>query len=196
MELIELKINKDENKIVTAIALVNSPAVEEDFLSFSDESFLSFSDDSMELLGCAMIPDKVMVKQKPNGEQFKCFFSKETIREAAQIFMQNGFQFSTNIEHSSTPADSFIFQSYIVDNTKGISAPKGINVSDGSWIVGVKVNSPKVWSEIKNGNLKGFSIEGFFDRFQIEFSEEREKISKQNFFSRLTTLTNDLKSYD
>ena len=51
----------------------------------------------------------------PEGEGYNVFFTAETIRQAAQVYFQRGFQHNMNVQHSDKDAESFVFQSYIVD---------------------------------------------------------------------------------
>ena len=37
-----------------------------------------------------------------------------------------------------------------------------LNVPIGTWMISVKVNNDKVWQQVKAGEVKGFSIEGYF----------------------------------
>lgn len=164
LPIIELKINELEDSYVSAISIVNSPAIESDFLSFNQVQNFAVNDEKFELLGYAMQADKPIFRTSPSGDYY-AVFSKATIRQIAQVFAQKGLFNSTNIEHSATPAESFVFQSYIVDIEKGINAPKGLPNLDGGWIVGVKVCSPEIWQKIKKNELAGFSIEGVFSLF-------------------------------
>jgi len=165
LPVIELLIDEANESFVSAIALVENPAIESDFIAFNSQQNFAANDERQELLGAAMIPDKPIFRNGDNGKNFYAVFSKDTIRQIAQVFAQKGLFNETNIEHTIIPADSFVFQSYIVDSEKGISAPKGIDAPDGSWIVGVKVNNPDVWQSIKQGLIKGFSVEGIFSLF-------------------------------
>ena len=164
LPLIELKIDAEADSFVSAIALVESPAIESDFIAFSQVEYFAVNDEKQELLGAAMIPDKPIYRKGDKGDYY-AVFSKDTIRQISQVFAQKGLFNATNIEHTMIPADSYVYQSYIVDDSKGIAAPKGINAPDGSWIVGVKVNNPTVWQNIKQGYIKGFSVEGVFELF-------------------------------
>lgn len=164
LPLIELTINPEDNSFVSAVALVESPAIESDFIAFSKtaKQYFSANDEMKELLGAAMIPDMPIYRNSEQTGEYVATFSKATIRQIAQVFAQKGFFNNTNIEHTLIPAESYIFQSYITDEAKGINAPKGIDVPDGSWIVGVKVLNDSVWQNIKSGHIKGFSVEGIF----------------------------------
>jgi hypothetical protein len=42
--------------------------------------------------------------------------------------------------------------------------PKGYEeVADGSWFLSYIVNDESIWQRVKEGEFKGFSVEGFFD---------------------------------
>lgn len=164
LPVIELKINEVEDSFVSAIALVERPAIESDFIAFNQVQHFAVNDEKQELLGLAMMPDKPIFRTGASGDYY-AVFSKDTIRQISQVFAQKGFFNNTNIEHTIIPADSYVYQSYITDEAKGISAPKGITAPDGSWVVGVKVNNPSVWQAIKSGLIKGFSVEGIFGLF-------------------------------
>lgn len=171
----ELKINVEDGAIVNAMAMVEHPAIESNFLAFGKQVEMAFAanDERMELLGAAMIPDQLIYRIDPKTkEEFEVFFSAETIRQIAQEYFKSGYQNNLNLNHTSIPAKSYIFQSYIVDSSKGLNAPMGIDVKDGSWIVGVKINDAKVWDDVKAGKVKGFSIEGVFEFIESKFSKE------------------------
>jgi hypothetical protein len=57
-----------------------------------------------------------------------------------------------------------MFESWIVDEKRGIKAMKGFeDVKDGSWFGSFKVENEDVWELVKEGKLKGFSVEGVFN---------------------------------
>ncbi len=73
----------------------------------------------------------------------------------------------------------YMIESFIIDSTRGISTPKGFEtLSEGSWFGSFKVDNDIIWNDfIKTGTFKGFSVEGFFNNQEAEFSaEEVEKI--------------------
>jgi len=189
----ELTINLDDDAIVSAISLVEEPAIESEFMAFGKQEYHQFNlnEDRMELIGAAMIPDQLIYRRDKQGNEFNVVFSKETIRQIAQQYFMLGFQHKTNIEHSTIPAKSFVFQSYIVDEKKGITAPKGVDAPDGSWIVGMKVTDQKVWNLVKEGKVKGFSIEGIFEMLdknkKMVKSQEDEIMELINSINKIIT---------
>lgn len=194
LPLVELTVNPDEDSFVSAIALVENPAVESDFIAFSENKIsiqFDANDEKQELLGIALIPNKPIYRNSPQTGEYACVFSTDTVRQIAQIYAQKGLFNNTNIEHTSIPAGSYVYQSYITDESKGISAPKGIDAPDGSWIVGVKVVDPQTWNDVKTGAVKGFSVEGIF---QLIDTNQTVNMSKQSlvddFMDALKNLMN------
>jgi hypothetical protein len=174
----ELRIDEANESFVEAIAIVDEPAIESNFLAFSkDQVNLTFAanDERMELLGAVMIPDMNIYRRDDDGKEYYVFFSADTIRQIAQVYFKKGFQSNLNLDHSATPAKSFVFQSYIVDTERGMSSLKGLNLPDGTWVVGVKVEDDAVWTDIKAYKLQGFSVEGIFQFFQIQ----KQKVDKE-----------------
>lgn len=192
----ELLIDENAESFVDAIALVDSPAIESDFLAFSKEqSELKFqvNEEKMELLGAAMIPDQLIYREGPQGG-YNVFFKKQTIREIAQVYMKRGLQTNLNLDHTEADAKSFVFQSYIVDSSMGMASPKNLDLVDGSWVVGVKVTDKQVWEEIKAGKRKGFSVEGLFQLIKSDFNinysmEETEVMDILKDISKLLSKT-------
>jgi hypothetical protein len=185
LPVFEIFIDEAENSFVDAIALVDKPAIESDFLSFNkEETKFQFSVDDenrMELIGAALIPDLNIYRQDANGDGYYVSFSKDTVRNIAQVFMKKGLQNSMNIEHSETPAHSYVYQSFIVDKDKGINSPKTLNLPDGSWVVGVKVTDNAVWNDIKQGKTKGFSVEGIFKIAEKKVKKTQSKEEQEVF---------------
>lgn len=169
----ELRVNEDGASGVESISLVDEPAIEENFFFFNAKERHQFqtNDEQQEIIGPAMIPDKRIYRRDKSGFEYEVYFTPETIRTVAQQYMKSGLQHSLNVDHSDKDAKSYIFQSYIVDSSKGINAPKGIECGDGSWIVGVKVEDKDVWADIKAGKMKGFSIEGLFNQVEVKDAE-------------------------
>jgi len=136
----------------------------------SSEFSFKADDDKMEITGAAIIPNKMIIRkspptiEKPNGEFYYVFFSEDTTRKLAERFMKAKLLDSSNIEHSEVDADSYVKESWIVeDPIFDKSTAMGLEYPKGTWVVTMKVNDPKVWKDIKNGKLNGYSIEGWFN---------------------------------
>lgn len=152
----------DEADGVSCISLVEFPAIEKNYLKFSEEErkkLVLGREDKQIITGAAMIPDLPIYRCDETGYEYYVSFTKETIEKSAQRFFKNGNQANVSLQHE-IPVDSvYVFESYIVDKERGIY-PTDLELPDGSWVVSMKVEDRALWEEIKNaGLLNGFSIE-------------------------------------
>ena len=172
-----------------AISMVESPAIESDFVALSKEEekrvFLE-SDERHMVYGAALIPDKDIYRN--NGEQeFYISFTKESIEKMSQDFMKNYRQNEVTLDHEEMANDITITESWLVEDPyKDKANALGINVPKGTWMVGMKVNQIDVWERVKSGELKGFSVESMISL---------EDFSKQNT-NNMTIETNDNMFWD
>ena len=93
------------------------------------------------------------------------------------MYLKNGFQNQTTLEHQHKLHGLTLVESWIVEDEKYDKSRKyGLNVPVGTWMGAVKVNNQDVWDEyVKNGKVKGFSIEGYFvDKMQNKNKEEQK----------------------
>lgn len=158
-----------------AISMVESPAIESDFVALSKEEevkvFLESEDRHM-VYGAALIPDKDIYRN--NGEQeFYISFTKESIEKMSQDFMKNYRQNEVTLDHEEMANDITITESWLVEDPyKDKANALGINVPQGTWMVGMKVNQIDVWERVKSGELKGFSVESMISL--EDFSKQNE----------------------
>lgn len=158
-----------------AISMVESPAIESDFVALSKEEevkvFLESEERHM-VYGAALIPDKDIYRN--NGEQeFYISFTKESIEKMSQDFMKNYRQNEVTLDHEEMANDITITESWLVEDPyKDKANALGINVPQGTWMVGMKVNQIDVWERVKSGELKGFSVESMISL--EDFSKQNE----------------------
>lgn len=157
-KIVEILFDEEES-FTKMVSFVKEPAIVSNFLHFSTASntSLNFSinEEKREVIGAFMIPDVLI----PRTEDTDVFFSKETIRKHAMKFMRDGMMHHLNMHHTAKKADSYVFQSFIVDSKAGVRAPDSLNLPDGTWVCGTKILSDELWKDIKTGDVKGFSIE-------------------------------------
>ena len=183
MKFFELVL--DEEKMlhgVDAISIVEHPAIEEDFITLSKDYKFEFKEVDNEkriLMGAAMIPEKPIYR-RDGEEEYYVFFTKETIQRAAELYLTNGKQGNATLEHQAKLTGLTLVESWIVeDSQKDKSAAYGLEYPVGTWMVSMKVNNDDVWEEyVKEGRVKGFSIEGWFmQRESIDASSINTELS-------------------
>ena len=174
--LLRLTINGDEDG-VNIISLVEFPAVERNFIQLSKEVKLSLKEEKRELLGVALIPDFPIYRRDEQGEYY-ITFSAEAIRKAAIDFYKKLNVNMADVEHSHDMENGITyFQSLIIDKENGICPTAFKDLPDGTWIVGCKVDNDAVWNAIKSGEVKGFSIDGYFHAEPEKQEEKHEEKS-------------------
>jgi len=189
MEIIELIIDEENMEFagVEAISVVDNPATEELFVALNEQKKFEFKQVDKEkrlLMGCALVPNKPIYRLDPKTKkEFYVYFSTETVRKASEMFFKESNQKNATLEHDVKLKGMTVVESWIVEdatmdksNLYGLEAPKG------TWVISMKVDDLDVWeNECKSGNVRGFSIEGYFaDSSKINHSQEHQAQSKIN----------------
>ena len=179
MRIVELIIDeKDETSGIEAVSVVESPAIESNFVALKSEEIKLAQVDSEKriLMGAVLIPEKPIYRK--NGEdEYYIYFSKDTVNKASQLFFKNGNQNNWTLEHNKEIKGLTVVESWIVEDTqKDKSAIYNLSVPVGSWMASVKVEDDTIWNDyVKTGKVKGFSLEGYF----ADKLEEKKQLSKQ-----------------
>ena len=116
--------------------------------------------------GPLMLADTPIYRSNSKFGEHYVTFSPETIKDIAIKFSKKGYQKNVNLMHDSNMQVEglVMFESFIVDKARGILPMAGYeDAKDGSWFGSFYVENPQVWQLIKEGKVKGFSVEGYFD---------------------------------
>jgi hypothetical protein len=180
MRIIELILDEDSiDAGVNAISIVEQPAIESDFIALSKDQEIKLAQIDKEkriLMGAALIPNKTIYR-KNGDDEYYVYFSQETISKASQLFLKQGNQAKSTLEHQMKLSDLTVVESWLVDDSaKDKSAYYGLSMPVGTWMVSVKVDNDEVWNDfVKTGKVKGFSIEGYFvDKTEMKAVEVDE----------------------
>ena len=188
--LLRLTINGEEDG-VNIISLVEFPAVERNFIQLSKEVKLSLNEEKKELLGVALIPDFPIYRRDEQGEYYIAF-NAESIRKIAIDFYKKLNVNMADVEHSHDMENGITyFQSLIIDKGQGICPTAFKDLPDGTWIVGCKIDNDSVWEAVKSGEVKGFSIDGYF---HAEPEKQEEKPEEKSTIDSLDDLFDWLES--
>ena len=167
MRIIEMLLDETDLKSgVDAISVVESPAIESNFVALNKEDRLELAEMNKEkrlLLGAALIPDKPILRVDDNDEEYYVYFSKDTVRKISEIFQKRKFQDRATEEHKTEIKGMTVVETWIVeDNQKDKSALYGLDVPVGTWMISMKADNDEIYAKAKSGQVKGFSIEGMF----------------------------------
>ena len=165
MRIVELILDEEQEIGIEAISVVENPAIEEDFIALKSQEFKLAEVDKEKriLMGALLIPNKPIYRR--NGEdEYYIYFSKDTVLKASQMYLMQGKQNNSTLEHQYQINGLSLVESWIVeDKVHDKSVKYGMDLPLGTWVGAVKVNNDKIWEEfVKTGKVKGFSIEGYF----------------------------------
>ena len=195
MDIIELVIDEQSEEFsgIEAISVVESPAIEEDFIALKNEDKIRLAEVSKEkrlLMGAALIPDKPIYR-KSGDHEFYIYFSKDTVAKASQMFLKSGNQGQATMEHATKKLDGMtVVESWIVESDLYDKSKKyGLDMPIGTWMVSMKVDNDEIWNNyVKKNKIKGFSIEGYF----ADKLSNRPKDKRKDTYSEDDKLLNDI----
>lgn len=177
MKIVELIMDDDDIYGVDAISMVDVPAIGENFVHFKEQQvqFKEADKEKRILLGAALTPDRPIYRKGEDGEEFYVFMSKETVRKAAERYLMKGLQGSSTLMHEEEVKGCVVVESWIKEGEHDKSMNFGMDLPNGTWCVAMKINNDVIWNEwVKEGKVKGFSIEAFFvDKMKVEKPEEK-----------------------
>jgi len=179
-KIIELVIaDESEELTIDAISLVTSPAIEQDFVFFGKDknnlTLAKIDEEKRMLVSPALIPNKQIFRYDPNTDSnYYVFFSKKTVADAAALYLKHNNHHKATYQHEDRVSGVLTIESWIKEGDQDKSKLYGFDLPDGTWFVKMKIENDEMWSKIKDGELKGLSIEGYF-------INKMEKMGKQQF---------------
>ena len=203
MRIVELILDEDQEIGIEAISVVENPAIEEDFIALKSQEFKLAEVDKERriLMGALLIPNKPIYRRNGDDEYY-IYFSKDTVLKASQMYLTQGKQNNSTLEHQYAIEGLSLVESWLVeDKVHDKSVKYGMDLPLGTWVGSVKVNNDKIWNEfVKTGKVKGFSIEGYFadkmERPKEEIKDELAKIEEAEADYLLSQVTAILKNKD
>ena len=153
-------------------------------------SFSVIDEEQRVVVGPVLVPQKLIRRvDKATREEYFVYFSEQTIKDVAEMMFKRNLQNRTNVEHDSfdTDTNNTLLESWIVtDPVHDKAKALGFDVPKGTLMQARRINDDKTWEMVKEGKLKGFSVEGMF--------LEKATVKKQNEDDQLmSTILNILK---
>jgi len=145
--------------------------------NMSKQYFQIDNDEKRIVLGPAMVPDQKIFRKDAMGNPYYVFFSPETIRMIAEKYMKNQYTRNNDLMHDGKAVrDVYVIESWIKEDDNDKSVKYGYEVPNGTWMIAMRIaKTPigdKVWNQVKEGKLNGFSVSGFFEEVQAFSKEE------------------------
>ena len=166
----------NKNNGVSAMSLVDDPAVDIDFLTFKKQDKIEFKVQDKEkriISGVALIPNKQIYRRDEQYGEYYAYFSKETVETLAYDFLLNNKQNNITLQHMSNGNGVKLIESWLSknENELGLQTPKG------TWYVSYKVENDEIWEEVKNGDFNGFSIEVYIPQVKVNLDKDISELT-------------------
>ena len=161
------------------IALVDSPAMMQEWLAFNEQKPYEFKmalQEEQRIVTAPVIVADLPIYRKVEDKEFYVVYKKDTNMQILQKYMLDGNQRKVKLTHDTSELSKgiFVFEVFISDASRGIKQPEGFDLPDGTIFCSMKVNNDDIWKRVKSGEVKGVSLEGFFDLEQEVILDEQE----------------------
>tara|TARA_R100000781_G_scaffold45123_1_gene30617 strand:- start:197 stop:1126 length:930 start_codon:yes stop_codon:yes gene_type:complete len=197
-KIVELVIQDDNEELaIDAISLVSAPAIEQDFVFFGKEknnlTFAKVDEEKRMLVSPALIPNKQIFRYDPNTDsEYYVYFSPETVRKASELYLKHNNHHKATYEHQDRVSGVLTVESWIKEGDSDKSKMYGYDLPNGTWFVKMKIENQELWNKIKDGELKGLSIEGYFtNKFE---AMQRQKPTTEQILSALNEIIQESKT--
>lgn len=179
----------DDNSLgLTAISLVDEPAIQEDFLAFAEQQMIWMSKgEKREIVSPILIPNQLILRQSDDGQFYYIRWTEETIRMAAEKYLAYGWFNNFTVMHptfynkdmkyeDALEKDIYMLRMWTIDDPQKDDANTkyGFNLPKGTLMVHLKVHNRKIWQRIRSKELKGLSIEAFTNIARANNNDKNE----------------------
>lgn len=176
MKVYEAIFKEGETQGIYALSLVEEPAMQDMWIALSEQpkkiEFTQINEDKRLLLGAALIPNK-KIYRNIDGNEFYITFSEETIEKLAHNFFKQQYNNNSSIEHETKVDGVSVVEGWIVqDPEKDKSNAYGKTYEKGTFVTMMKVDNDDVWQKVKQGEIKGFSIDALLGLQEINLKSE------------------------
>jgi hypothetical protein len=185
----------EEGMGLFGLSFVDNPAIQVELHAFKAEEAQKVffaSHEKREVVSPVMIPNQLIIREAM-GIPYYMRASEETIRKMYEKYMLSGNWNNFTYMHENMDADIservkegiYLQRLWIIEDEKNDDACTKYGFTDlpkGTLMMKCKVNNRQIWNEIKEGKLRGISLEAFFDKIntnkalQITYSKMKTKL--------------------
>ena len=179
---------------ISAMSLVDDPAMSIDMVCFSKEQNMKFSiqdETQHNILTCLVRVDFPILRVTQDGNPYYIVFNKDTAKVLCQRLMTDGMQQNISLQHNGKLIQGIQLQEvFIKDTEKGISPIGFEEAADGSLMGVYHITDEQLWNDCIEGRFKGISIESLLGI--EEFKKKCNKKIKKNNMSKIKEMLKKL----
>ena len=197
----------DEGLGLFGLSFVDNPAIQVEMHCFKNEPAKVYfaSHEKREVVSPVILPDQLIYREA-NGIPYYMRASADTIKKMYEKYMLSGNWNNFTYQHENIDAPMeeraldgvYLQRLWIIEDEKNDDAftKYGFdNLPKGTMMMKCKVNNRQIWNEIKEGNLRGISLEAFFNKInsnkalQITYKKMENTL---NLFQKFVAFLNEV----
>ena len=180
-KIVELIIDENNEELaIDAISLVTEPAIEQDFVFFNKAknnlTLAKIDEEKGLLVSPALIPNKQIFRYDADtNQEYYVYFTEETVKKASEMYLKYNNNNSATLQHENKITGVHTVESWIVQDAEmDKSRLYGYDLPKGTWFVSMRIENEEIKKQIREGVLKGLSIEGYF----VDKVQKMSKLAK------------------
>ena len=185
----------DEETGMFKISLVDDPAVMSNFLAFDNNRKVQMykveNEEKRLVRGVVMRADFPIYRYDKRFGEYYIIYKADQIRIMAEKYLLESRQNDVNLMHEQdSDVEGVQMVQYFIKGN-GVSVEGFEDIADGSLFAEFHIVNDEVWSAVKEGTYKGFSLEGVFDLVPEQDAKRTEEIvdSLEGAFSKFLNNT-------
>ena len=180
-KIVELIIDESNEELaIDAISLVTEPAIEQDFVYFNKAknnlTLAKIDEEKGLLVSPALIPNKQIFRYDADtNQEYYVYFTEATVKKASEMYLKHNNNNSATLQHENKITGVHTVESWIVQDAEmDKSRLYGYDLPKGTWFVSMRIENEEIKEQIREGVLKGLSIEGYF----VDKVQKMSKLAK------------------
>lgn len=203
--IFDISVDGDELGMF-GISFVDNPATQVQLHAFKEEAEKVYfsSHEKREVVAPVLIPNQLIIRETM-GIPYYLRANEETIHKIYEKYMLSGNWSHFTYQHENMELDIservqdgvYLQRLWIIQDEKldDANTKYGFNLPKGTLMMKAKIQNRQIWNEIKEGKLRGISLEALFDKvntnkaLQITYSKMKTNLE---LFSRFIAFLNEV----
>lgn len=196
----------EEGRGLFGLSFVDNPAIQVDLHFFKAEQQKVYfsSHEKREVVSPVLIPNQLIIREAM-GIPYYMRASEETIKKIYEKYMLSGNWNNFTYMHENMELDIservqdgvYLQRLWIIEDEKldDANTKYGFSLPKGTLMMKAKVQNRQIWNEIREGKLRGISLEALFDKvntnkaLQITYSKMKTNLE---LFSKFIAFLNEV----
>ena len=205
--ILDAKVRGTDTTGVFAVSFVDFPAIESNFIALAKQApqrpglYAKMHTDKQKqiLTGPLIIPDQLIYRYEESRGEYLMRFTRDEIEKISLKMMKTGEALHNSThQHEKRLDGNHIAELWIVqDAKKDKSNALGMGeFPAGTLMLSYKINDAKYWREqVLTGNVRGFSLEGFFNFNEVKMNKTKTKTAAQLANQKIAAKSNKVSSF-